>query len=267
MSRRRRALWLTLAALAAPLPAFALSGEDGSGQVEAGPAALSVSTSLGSCGVIGDGLACQLNVSFNTLPNATSYTATVTSADGSVIDYGSVAPAGTSIWAPYVGAGNYSVRITAYGTPIDPTEDSDGSPDVVATGISGSSEGPGDVRVAPDSTNDADAGGRGSEHQGSGDGEATVEAGAADVSPDCDEPTPAPEETPAPETVTPDPSAVVPPATAPDTEVDPAETDAGTASRGIADSMKLGVASAATATAGADPAAVTPESGAADPAC
>ena len=121
MPARNRALWLTLAALAAPIPAFALSGESGSGQVATGPAALSVSSSLGSCGVIDDGIACQVNLSFNSLPNATSYTATITSPDGSVTDLGGVSPGGASAWVPYVGAGTYSVQVTAYGTPIDPT--------------------------------------------------------------------------------------------------------------------------------------------------
>ncbi len=114
----RRPILLALLALTLPLPALA-----GSDDAPSGPAALSVSTTLGSCGVAETDVVCQLNVSFNELENATSYTASVTRADGSVVDYGSVAPGGTSLWVPYVGAGNYSVSITAYGTPDEPGEE------------------------------------------------------------------------------------------------------------------------------------------------
>ena len=128
---------LTLLALAAPLPAFAISDEaDSTGHGDPGPAAISVSTSLDSCGVLDDGVVCKLDVSFNSIPNADSYSATVTRADGSVIDYGAVGAGGTSLWVPYVGSGNYSVRITAYGEPDTPEEDADGRGEVIATGYS-----------------------------------------------------------------------------------------------------------------------------------
>lgn len=109
---------LTLLALATPLPAMALNS-DGSEPVSAtpAPAALSVSTALDSCGIVDTQVVCKLNVSFNTIAGASSYTATVTRADGSVVDYGSVGAGGASLWVPYVGAGGYSVRISAYGTP------------------------------------------------------------------------------------------------------------------------------------------------------
>ena len=210
MPARNRALWLTLFALVAPIPAFALSGEEGAGQVEAGPAALSVSSSLGSCGVIDTGIACPVNVSFNTLPNATSYTATITSPDGSVTDLGGVGAGGTSAWIPYVGAGTYAVQVTAYGTPIDPSDDSDGRPEVIATGISPPGEGEGEPRTAPDRTNEVEAGAADDGGStGEAEGPASVETGAAE------EPACVPEApVPAPETVTPAPETTVP---APDT--------------------------------------------------
>jgi hypothetical protein len=134
MAGRSRVVLLTLLALAAP--AYAIS-DDAYNQLTAtpGPAAISVSTSLDSCGILDDGIVCKLDVSFNSIPNADSYSATVTRADGSVIDYGSVGPGGTSLWVPYVGAGNYSVKITAYGEP-ESADDKDGKGEVIATGHS-----------------------------------------------------------------------------------------------------------------------------------
>ena len=131
---------LALLALAAPLPAFAISDQAFEPVTASpGPAAISVSTSLDSCGVLEDGVVCKIDVSFNSVPNADSYSATVTRADGSVIDYGGVGAGGTSLWVPYVGSGNYSVRITAYGEPESP-EDPDGRGDVIATGYSRSGD-------------------------------------------------------------------------------------------------------------------------------
>jgi hypothetical protein len=121
---------LTLLALAAPLPALATS-DNGTEPISAdrGPAALEVSTSLDSCGTLGNKVVCKLDVAYNALPEADSYSATVTRADGSVVDYGGIAPGGTSLWVPYVGSGTYSVRVTAYGSPERP----DGDKEVVAT--------------------------------------------------------------------------------------------------------------------------------------
>ena len=231
MPARNRALWLTLAALVAPIPAFALNGEEGAGQVEAGPAALAVSSSLGSCGVIDTGISCQINISFNSLPNATSYTASITSPDGSVTDLGGVGPSGTSAWVPYVGAGTYAVQVTAYGTPLDPSEDSDGEPEVIATGMSPPQEGDGEPRTAPDRTNEVEAGAAGdTTSDEAGDGAAEVETGAAEE-PVCEPTTPAP----APEPVAPAPETVPAPPTG---TTGPAEVDPGSAG-------KQGVAAAA----------------------
>src|SRR5687767_7419806 len=130
---RRRVVLLTLLALAAP--AYAISDDAFNQVTTAAPSAITVSTSLDSCGILDNGVVCKLDVSFNSVPDADSYSATVTRADGSVIDYGSVGPGGTSLWVPYVGAGNYSVKITAYGEPDTPT-DTDGRGEVIATGYS-----------------------------------------------------------------------------------------------------------------------------------
>jgi hypothetical protein len=141
MSRRRRALVLTLLALAVPLPAYAITTEV---LAPSSPSSISVSASLGKCGVLDDGVACQINVSFSEVSNAASYTAAVTRADGSVVDYGTVSPGGTSIWVPYVGAGTYSVKITAYGEPETPAEDAAGHGGVIATGYSNGEQADGD---------------------------------------------------------------------------------------------------------------------------
>jgi hypothetical protein len=130
-ARKETAVLLTLLALAVPMQAFALNS-DGSEPVAAhpAPAALTVSTSVDSCGIATGQVVCKLDVSYKPISGADTYTATVTRADGSVIDYGSVAAGDTSLWVPYVGAGSYSVRITAYGSP--PHEGGRGN--VVATG-------------------------------------------------------------------------------------------------------------------------------------
>ena len=127
---------LALLALAAPLPAFAISDQALKPMsADPGPAALSVSASLDSCGVLTDNVVCKLDVSFNPLPDADSYSATVTAADGSVTDLGDVGPGGASLWVPYVGAGTYSVKITAYGEPTKP-HDANGHGPVIATDVS-----------------------------------------------------------------------------------------------------------------------------------
>jgi hypothetical protein len=116
MRGRRRSLLLALLALAIPLPALALSSGGDSGSPPA-PVPLSVSTALDSCGIVESQVICKLGVSFNAVPGATSYAASVTRADGSVVDYGGVGAGGGSLWVPYTGSGTYSVRISAYGSP------------------------------------------------------------------------------------------------------------------------------------------------------
>lgn len=115
---RRRPLIYALLALAIPLPAFAL---DGGGAPPSGPAALSVSASLGECGLAETSIVCRIDANWDGIDGADYYTVSVSRADGSVVDYGSVGAGGTSLWVPYVGSGAYTVEVTAWGTP--PGED------------------------------------------------------------------------------------------------------------------------------------------------
>ena len=112
---RRLLLLIALAAIAiVPLRAFGVVGGESAG-------GLSVSASLGGCGVAGDGIVCEIEASFNGVEGADYYTASVTRADGSVQDVGSVGGGegggSASIYVPYVGAGVYSVTVSAWGTP------------------------------------------------------------------------------------------------------------------------------------------------------
>jgi hypothetical protein len=114
----RRAILLSALALVVPMSAVALPGEI-DGTADAAVADLGVSASLDSCGLLETQIVCTFSVSYSTLPNATSYTASVTSPDGSVTDFGSVPAGGTSLTVPYAGNGTYGVRVTAYGVPED----------------------------------------------------------------------------------------------------------------------------------------------------
>lgn len=196
---------LALLALAAPLPAFAISDQALKPMsADPGPAALSVSASLDSCGVLSDSVVCKLDVSFNPLSNADSYSATVTAADGSVTDLGDVGPGGASLWVPYEGAGTYSVKITAYGAPTKP-DDADGRGRVIATDVSPSSpwkrahdapkkDDPKDQADAS-ATIDTSVSGRTTDptaqQNTDADGAATSEAGSSEATTTC-ETTPAP---------------------------------------------------------------------------
>jgi hypothetical protein len=108
---RRRSLIYAVLALAVPLPAFALSGGGSSASAD-----LSVSASLDGCGVLAAQVVCKIDASWNEVDGAKRYTASVTSPDGSVTDYGEVAGTATSFWVPYVGNGTYSVTVSAWGT-------------------------------------------------------------------------------------------------------------------------------------------------------
>ena len=114
---RRVLLVAAIAALAVvPLRAFGVVGAEA-------PSALSVSASLGGCGVAGEGIVCQIDVSFTGVEGADYYTASVTRADGSVQDLGTVGSGegggSASVSVPYVGAGNYGVTVSAWGSPDD----------------------------------------------------------------------------------------------------------------------------------------------------
>jgi hypothetical protein len=198
-------LLLAMLALAMP-PAYAISDEAlNSLTASAAPAAISVSTSLDSCGILENGVVCKLDVSFNSIENADTYSATVTRADGSVIDYGTVGPGGTSLWVPYVGAGNYSVKITAYGEPDTPAEVKDGHGEVIATGYSdadrnGDDENAGDPnenRDADEPVVETDITGRdpGDQDNSAAEGAPTTDVGTSETpAPECTTPVePAPE--------------------------------------------------------------------------
>jgi hypothetical protein len=109
---RRRAIIYAALALAIPLPALALTGQGGPGETS-----LSVSASLDTCGTAADTIVCKIDATWNQVEGADRYTASVTRADGSVVDFGDVGAGGSSFWVPYVGNGTYTVTVSAYGTP------------------------------------------------------------------------------------------------------------------------------------------------------
>jgi hypothetical protein len=204
MSGRRRAVLLAALALAVPLPALAASDEAFS-PVTSGPTELAVSTSLDSCGLVESEIVCRLSVSYNALLGASSYSASVTRADGSVVDYGTVAAEGTTLWVPYAGSGTYSVRVTAYGTAPEP----DAKPEVITTEVSGA-EAQGDAEGGRDSERNpteaaTEPAPRNPEAELNADADGTVEA-----TPTCTETLPAPESPPLTELPEPPPIDVDP---------------------------------------------------------
>jgi hypothetical protein len=131
---RRVLLVAAIAALAVvPLRAFGVVGAGA-------PSGLSVSASLGGCGVAGEGIVCQIDVSFGGVEGADHYTASVTRADGSVQDLGTVGSGegggSASVSVPYVGAGNYSVTVSAWGDP----DEEGGKPELLDRERTGTSE-------------------------------------------------------------------------------------------------------------------------------
>ena len=123
---RNRIFGLALIALAVPFPALALEG-DGE---QTGSPGLSVTASLDSCGLAGAQIMCKIDAGWNAIEGAETYSVSVASADGSVVDMGETTGQGTSVWVPYAGSGLYTVRVTAWGTP--PGEVDDGKPEVIA---------------------------------------------------------------------------------------------------------------------------------------
>jgi hypothetical protein len=130
---RRVLLVAAIAALAVvPLRAF--------GVVGGGSSALSVSASLAGCGVAGEsGIVCQIEFSFTGVEDADYYTATVTRADGSVQDLGTVGSGegggSASVSVPYMGSGSYTVTVSAWGNP-----DEKGEPELLERERSGDDE-------------------------------------------------------------------------------------------------------------------------------
>ena len=163
MGGRKRTLILALLALAVPLPALALSEQSVDAEAERRLAAISVSASLDTCGVLEADIVCKVNVSFSPVAGATSYSASVTAADGSVTDHGSIGAEAATLFVPYAGDGGYSVRIIAYGPPAEPA-DADDQGEVIATGVSRPPSGEPEPRVAlrreTERENEAEAAGR-----------------------------------------------------------------------------------------------------------
>jgi len=177
--RRRTALYAALALLV-PASAFALGngapGADGQ---------LGVTASLDSCGIYQNAVVCKIDATFDQVDGATSYTASVTRGDGSVIDYGEIDGGGaTSFWVPYSGNGTYTVQISAYGQL-----DADPKLDRVVTERFGTGERNG-RSPAEASANDAPAGQDGQAGPGAGDGSNDPSGGGDANPPDdtsCDE--------------------------------------------------------------------------------
>jgi hypothetical protein len=224
----RRVFLYAALALAIPLPAFAL----GEGVGESAPAALEVSVSLDRCGLLETEVVCKLDVSYGEVPGAVRYTASVTRADGSVVDYGDVGGGGTSLWVPYVGSGTYSVEIAAYGPP----EQAGGRPELLSRDTSfAQGRAPGRVSpsqrtVTPQQAEPSEAPDEGAGEPGAG-GEPSGEPPAPECSeelepppldsdgdgvPDAEEPSEEPEPTAADEGA---PGAAEPAVSAPEAEV------------------------------------------------
>jgi hypothetical protein len=118
---RRLLLLIALAAIAVvPLRAFGVVGDEPAG-------GLSVSASLGGCGVGGSQILCEIQVDFGGVEGADYYTASVTRADGSVQNAGTVGAGegggSASIYVPYVGSGTYTVTVSAWGGGEDDADE------------------------------------------------------------------------------------------------------------------------------------------------
>ncbi len=149
---RRRALIYAALALTVPLPALAVGGRGGPADLPE----LSVAASLDTCGTAADTIVCKIDASWNQIPGATRYTASVTRADGSVVDFGDVGAGAANFWVPYVGNGTYTVSVSAYGTapgsakPEVIAKGTSAAPSSQATATGGPAEAPG-----PDATGGA----------------------------------------------------------------------------------------------------------------
>ena len=119
MRPSRRTLVLAALALCVPIPALALPEGDPAPETAG---TLGVSATLDSCGIAGDQVVCKIDASWNAVPGATSYSASVTSPGGGVVDYGDAGGSGTSFWVPYAGPGTYTVTVSAYGDPPGPAK-------------------------------------------------------------------------------------------------------------------------------------------------
>jgi hypothetical protein len=69
-----------------------------------------VSTALGGCSAG----SCSINVRFDSVSGADSYTGLVQTPNGSSVSLGDLAPGSSSVSVPYVGKGTYTVAVTAW---------------------------------------------------------------------------------------------------------------------------------------------------------
>lgn len=211
MIRGRRPLLYALLALAVPLPALAIGGGE-----PAGPASLSVSASLGGCGLASTSIMCEIDASWNSLEEADSYTASVTAPDGSVTDFGSVGAGSASVYVPYVGDGTYSVQVTAWGQPEEPGSEPEviarenSSPEPDPGGDANDGVDPGTLSVKPDGASESSANSAGDPGADAATPTAPGETTPTDpVEPPVDCTTPVTPEPPA-ATTTPDPGTTKP---------------------------------------------------------
>lgn len=175
-SRGPRTLVLALIALAVPLPALALN--DGKPEPAGlAPVEMTVSASLGECGLVDTQIVCQIDASWDAVEGADYYTVSVTRADGSVVDYGETSATGTSLWVGYVGSGTYSVEVAAWGSPED-----DAKPRVIARDKALSTASGGDAQGRP-RTGPALAGDADPDDSEGGHGQAGEAPVAGEVSP------------------------------------------------------------------------------------
>jgi len=166
--RPRRALLLAALALCVPLPALAVGGDK---PPSAAPATLAVGVALDRCGILEARILCKLDVRFDSVPGASSYTASVTRPDGSVVDLGEIGAGPASAWVAYAGDGTYTVEVSAYGDPEEPGGEPEllGRDRAAAGGPDGAVEGAvadervaeGDSDLAGEDPDDPDGGGEG----------------------------------------------------------------------------------------------------------
>ncbi|MGI8633420.1 MAG: hypothetical protein ACR2NA_12870 [Solirubrobacterales bacterium] len=114
---RRRAAMFAGVALAVPLPAFAGGGAGG----------LGASAILNGCSAGNAGIDCSVNVSYNRLADADSYTARVVKPDGSVQEFGTIGSSGAGPGAAtlsfaYSGRGTYRIIVSAWSTTSETPE-------------------------------------------------------------------------------------------------------------------------------------------------
>lgn|GEM_PF-4021590 len=125
----RRAILLAALALVTALPAAAIG-------LSGGPKSLAVSAALGDCGLVEQQIACRVDVSWDGVAGARSYSVTVTAPGGGVVGSAETSGTGASLWIPYSGAGDYEVIVTAWGEGEDGAE-----PEVIAQGSFGTEGG------------------------------------------------------------------------------------------------------------------------------